>query len=112
MREKLLVINADDLGLSAGVNRGIFEAHLGGIVTSASLMTRWPFATEAAERAKALPRLGVGLHLDFSEWAIVEGEWQTVYEVVNLDDRAAVKDEVERQVSDFLRLMGDRKSVV
>jgi predicted glycoside hydrolase/deacetylase ChbG (UPF0249 family) len=37
---KHLIVNADDLGLSEGVNRGIFRSHENGIVTSASLMVR------------------------------------------------------------------------
>ena len=36
------IVNADDFGQSAGINRGIVEAHERGIVTSASLMVRWP----------------------------------------------------------------------
>src|SRR5690242_15525033 len=106
MGEKLLVVNADDLGLSAGVNRGIFEAHERGIVTSASLMVRWPAAGEGAAYAKRCPRLGVGLHLDFSEWTILEGEWKPLYEVVNLDNPGEVKAEVGRQLSAFLQMMG------
>ena len=39
---KYLVVNADDLGLSTGVNRDIAEAVEHGIVTSTSLMVRWP----------------------------------------------------------------------
>ena len=46
---RCVIINADDFGLSAGINRGIIEAHERGIVTSASLMVRWP----AAEYARA-----------------------------------------------------------
>lgn len=103
--EKLLVVNADDLGLTAGVNRGIFEGHERGIVSSASLMVRWPGVGEAVAFAKSRASLGVGLHLDFSEWAIVEGEWKRLYEVVDLDDSAAVREEVRRQVDAFLRLM-------
>src|SRR3954454_6238462 len=83
--EKWVVVNADDLGLSAGVNRGIFEAHERGIVTSASLMVRWAGAREGAAYAKANPRLGVGLHLDFAEWAIRDDQWVRLYQVVNLD---------------------------
>ena len=45
---RYLIVNADDLGRSPGVNRGVIEAHAGGIVTSASLMVRWPAAAEAA----------------------------------------------------------------
>ena len=38
--DRYLIVNADDFGLSEGVNRGIVRAHEGGIVTSASLMVR------------------------------------------------------------------------
>jgi predicted glycoside hydrolase/deacetylase ChbG (UPF0249 family) len=102
---RLLVVNADDLGLSAGVNRGIFEAHERGIVTSASLMVRWAGVREAAAYAKAHPRLGVGLHLDFAEWAIRDDQWVRLYEVVNLDDARAVRREVDRQVELFEHVM-------
>jgi predicted glycoside hydrolase/deacetylase ChbG (UPF0249 family) len=103
--ERLLIVNADDLGLSAGVNRGIFEAHERGIVTSASLMVRWAAVREGAAYAKAHPRLGVGLHLDFAEWCIREDQWVPLYEVVNLDDTRATRREVERQVELFMHLM-------
>lgn len=61
---RVLVVNADDLGLAPGVNRGIVEAHERGIVTSASLMVLRPAAAEAAELTRALPELAVGLHLE------------------------------------------------
>jgi predicted glycoside hydrolase/deacetylase ChbG (UPF0249 family) len=57
---KLLVINADDLGYDPEIDRGILEAHAGGLVTSATAMVETPFA-EAALRA-APATLGVGLH--------------------------------------------------
>ena len=44
---RILIVNADDFGLSAGVNCGIVEAHDKGIVTSASLMVHMPAAAEA-----------------------------------------------------------------
>jgi predicted glycoside hydrolase/deacetylase ChbG (UPF0249 family) len=103
--ERLLIVNADDLGLSAGVNRGIFEAHERGIVTSASLMVRWGAVREAAAYAKAHSRLGVGLHLDFAEWCIRDDQWVPLYEVVNLDDPLAVRREVERQIDLFWHVM-------
>jgi predicted glycoside hydrolase/deacetylase ChbG (UPF0249 family) len=102
---KWLVVNADDLGLSAGVNRGIVEAHERGIVTSASLMVRWPAAAEAAAYAKSRPQLGVGLHLDFAEWAIRDDEWRRLYQVCDLDNPLAVRREVERQIEQFFHLM-------
>lgn len=58
-----LVVNADDFGISRGVNRGIVEAHRGGLVTSASLMTNLPSAEDAVTRAAVCPDLGLGLHL-------------------------------------------------
>ena len=35
-----LIVNADDFGISEGVNRGIIEAHLRGILTSTTLMVK------------------------------------------------------------------------
>ena len=65
---RYLVVNADDFGLSDGVNRGILEAHDHGIVTSASLMVERPAAVEAVERALEHPRLGLGLHVEVRRW--------------------------------------------
>ncbi len=61
---KRLIVNADDLGLAAGVNRGILEAHERGIVTSASLMVDRPGAAEGAKIARRTPSMSVGLHAD------------------------------------------------
>ena len=58
-----LIVNADDLGRSDGVNRGIFEAHDRGVVTSATLMVGFPAAEAAAAELACHPRLGVGLHV-------------------------------------------------
>ena len=60
---RVLIVNADDFGISRGVNRGIVAAHRAGIVTSASLMANLPSAEDALARAAACPDLGVGLHL-------------------------------------------------
>lgn len=64
---KLLVVNADDFGLAHGVNDGIVDAHVNGIVTSTSLMVQRPAANEAAALAKACPELSIGLHFDDDE---------------------------------------------
>jgi hopanoid biosynthesis associated protein HpnK len=58
-----LIINADDFGISRGVNRGIVQAHRSGLVTSASLMANLPSAEDAVTRAAICPNLGIGLHL-------------------------------------------------
>ncbi|HKP17022.1 MAG TPA: ChbG/HpnK family deacetylase [Gaiellaceae bacterium] len=97
--QRILVVNADDFGRSAGVNRGVIEAHERGIVTSASLMVRYPPAAGAAEYARGRPQLGVGLHVDLGEWAYEDGEWHAVYE---LDDTGA---EVQRQLERFRDLL-------
>ncbi len=66
-KAKRLIVNADDFGISAGVNKGILEAHKQGIVTSTSLMVNMNYADEAVRMKKSLaPRLGLGLHLTLS----------------------------------------------
>jgi predicted glycoside hydrolase/deacetylase ChbG (UPF0249 family) len=60
---KRLIVNADDLGRSAGVNRGILRAHREGIVTSTTLMANAPRAKDAAALVREQRDLGVGVHL-------------------------------------------------
>lgn len=100
-----LIVNADDFGRSPQINAGILRAHAAGIVTSASLMVRWPAARAAVDAARRYPRLGVGLHLDLGEWVFDGGRWDAAYEVVDLDDEEAVRREVETQVLRFRRLV-------
>lgn len=63
--ERQLVVNADDLGWSGSINRGIVEAHVDGIVTSASLLVTAPAFEDAVELAKTAPALSLGVHLNF-----------------------------------------------
>jgi chitin disaccharide deacetylase len=104
--ERYLIVNADDFGQSPGINRGIIEAYEQGIVTSASLMTRWLAAGEAAVYAKEHPKLSVGLHLDLGEWVCREGKWGQLYSVIPLDDKSAVEREIAHQLDVFKYLMG------
>ncbi len=103
---RFLIVNADDFGLTAGVNRGIVEAHERGIVTSASLMVRAPAAAGAASLARAHPRIGVGLHIDMGEWVLRDGRWIARYEFVPEGNAAAAAGELERQLALFVELMG------
>ena len=64
---RTLIVNADDFGRSAEINAGIVQAHRDGIVTSASLMVRWPAAVGAAAYARERPDLALGLHFDLGE---------------------------------------------
>jgi hopanoid biosynthesis associated protein HpnK len=62
-----LIVNADDLGWTQGVNRGIAEAHRNGIVTSTSLLANGCAFEEGVQSALQSPRLGVGVHLNLSD---------------------------------------------
>ena len=64
-----LIVNADDLGWTEGVNRGIGEAHRNGIVTSASLLANGAAFASGAELARSTPGLGVGVHLNLTDGA-------------------------------------------
>lgn len=91
--ERLLVVNADDFGLSSGVNEGILEAHTNGIVTSTSLMLSGNAVDEAAQAAKGHPQLSLGLHF-------IEEE------AVDLDDPVQAADSFNRQLERFRELTG------
>lgn len=101
-----LIVNADDFGLSPGVNKGIIRAHEQGVVTSASLMTRGAGAEAAAEYARAHAGLAVGLHVDMGEWVWRAPEWVLLREVVPGGDPHAVRAEVHRQLKRFVELLG------
>jgi len=61
---KLLIVNADDFGRSAGVNAGTLRAHADGIVTCATAMVLEPAAAPGIRDAgEAEPMLPLGLHL-------------------------------------------------
>jgi predicted glycoside hydrolase/deacetylase ChbG (UPF0249 family) len=104
--ERFLIVNADDFGRSAGVNTGVIKAHEQGVVTSASLMVRWPAAEAAGAYARDNPGLGLGLHLDLGEWVWGEGQWSPLYQVVDLEDPGAVESELESQLTAFRALVG------
>lgn len=94
---KHLIVNADDFGLSVGVNRGIADCHLRGIVTSASLMVDRPGAREAAAISRELPELSIGLHWDGGGEGVPE---------LDPSDVARVRQEFHRQLDRFHQLLG------
>jgi chitin disaccharide deacetylase len=105
-RRRLLIVNADDFGRSPEVNSGVIKAHEQGIVTSASLMVRWPAAHAAAAYGRDNPSLGVGLHVDLAEWDYRDEVWVSVYEVTSVAKPSAVEAEIRSQLASFRELMG------
>jgi len=67
MKKKMLIVNADDFGMSEEISDGIITAHLDGIVTSTSLMVNMPDAERAVRLAQQTPSLDVGMHLNITE---------------------------------------------
>jgi predicted glycoside hydrolase/deacetylase ChbG (UPF0249 family) len=64
---KSLIVNADDFGLTSGVNHAVISAHETGIVTSTTIMVNMPRFEEAARLALQHPSLGVGLHFNITQ---------------------------------------------
>ena len=60
--ENLLIVNADDFGLSKGQNYGIVEACRHGVVTSTTALVNGEAIEHAAALSRTLPELGVGMH--------------------------------------------------
>jgi len=58
-----LIVNADDLGLTAGVNRAIVETHSSGVVSSATLMANGAAFADAVTASRSAPNLSVGCHV-------------------------------------------------
>ncbi len=102
--DRNVIVNADDFGASAGINRAIRECHVRGVVTSASLMVFGKAANEAAAMMNAMPALSVGLHFD------VLGESLT--EDIDLTDHAAMRTAFDAQLAEFERLTGRRPTHV
>ena len=95
---KYLIINADDFGASVGVNRGIFESHTRGVVTSTSLMVTGRAVCEAVAISRDCPGLSLGLHWDVSG----EGDCK----VGRMSNPAAAREAFQRQLDAFATLTG------
>ena len=96
-RERFLIVNADDLGFTAEIDRGIFEAHDRGIVTSASLLVEGADAEAAVQEARKRPKLGLGIHVALG-W-----KGKAVFDAQDLDQ---TQREIDRQLELFVRLTG------
>jgi len=105
-RPRWVIVNADDFGMSAGVNEAVAQTYRHGIVTSASLMVRRAAAADAAVVSRELPELSLGLHVDLGEWEFRQGAWIPLYEVVSIKDASAVRTEAWQQLERFRELVG------
>lgn len=110
-----VIFNADDFGLTPGVNRGIVHAHQQGVVKSTTLMIGMPAEQHAVELAASLPGLKIGLHLRFTAGAPLtkhpnltgnDGNFLRgdKFWVKRDFSRAAIHQEATAQVEHFLRL--------
>lgn len=116
--QRVLIVNADDLGRTAGINAGIFGAHARGVVTSATLMVGFEAAREAAAELARYPGLGVGLHVTLTgatplsppervpSLVDARGRFPAKPEGHGVLDPAEVRAEVEAQLARFRSLTG------
>lgn len=63
---KKLIFNADDFGISQGVNEAIFRAHTEGVLNSTSIMITLKYVPQALDLAKQMPNLNIGLHANLT----------------------------------------------
>jgi chitin disaccharide deacetylase len=75
-RVRRLIVNADDFGLTRGVNRAIVESHRDGIVTSSTLMANGQAFEDAIVHAKSTSRLSIGCHVVLVDGSPVLGGQQ------------------------------------
>ncbi len=64
---KKLIVNADDFGLTEGVNRAILDGHKRGIITNASLLANGGAFDAAVVASRDVEALGVGVHLNLTD---------------------------------------------
>ncbi len=115
---KRLIVNADDFGLTAGVSRGILDAHRRGIVTSTTLLVNRDIDPALLEELKS-SGLGVGLHLNLTLGApvsnpkrvpsLVDDEGKLIRDAREAAARAKADEariELGAQIDAFRRMLG------
>ena len=115
---KALIVTADDFGRSLPVNDAVVDAHVNGILTAASLMVTEVALDDAVARAKALPSLGVGLHMTLVDGIpalppsqipdLVDAQGHFTLDLVRLGARIYLSKEVQRQVVAEMRAQFER----
>lgn len=102
-----LIVNADDFGLTPGVNEGIVDAYRRGILRSTTLMANGPAFGDAVERARTEPGLDIGAHLTLVGGESVAEPGRRLPETVPAlllarPSPAALEREIEAQVEKIL----------
>ncbi len=115
---KALIVTADDFGRSLPVNDAVVDAHVNGILTAASLMVTETALDDAVARAKALPSLGVGLHMTLVDGIpalppsripdLVDAKGHFTLDLVRLGARIYLSKAVQRQVVAEMRAQFER----
>jgi len=95
--KKYCIVNGDDFGASHGINRGILEAHLKGILTSTSLMVNMPGAEEAARLSRQVPLMSIGLHATLTN--------EDGNPLIDFDSPEMCRAELDRQWDRFVELL-------
>ena len=115
---KVLIVNADDFGLTPGVSRGILEAHRNGIVTSTTLLVNREIPPAQRDELQA-SGLGVGVHLNLTLGtpvsnprrvpSLVDAEGRFIRDAREAAARARIDEariELGSQIDAFRKIMG------
>lgn len=115
--KKKLIVNADDFGLSPGVNYGIIESFSHGILTSTTLMINQPFTKHAIELSKLYPKLSIGIHITLDKGHSLHGissltnsenELQNSEYLQKHGKEIDFYNEIESQLKKFILLVGKK----
>ncbi|MDP2966002.1 MAG: ChbG/HpnK family deacetylase [Pelolinea sp.] len=66
IKKRYLIIQADDFGMTRGINRGVIDAFQAGAITNTSLLITMPYIDDAVILAKKNPQLPIGLYLSLT----------------------------------------------
>jgi predicted glycoside hydrolase/deacetylase ChbG (UPF0249 family) len=106
---RFLIINADDLGISSEVNRGIFTAYKHGVVTDSSLLINGACSQEAVTILRKNPQFSAGIHTDLDSllgWESPGKEKFTRQELHQIMNESTfvtkIEQEIHEQIEAFL----------
>lgn len=120
-QKRKLIVNADDFGLSPGVNYGIIETFNYGILSSTTLMINQPYVEHALELSKRFPELSMGIHLTFDKGKALtnvssltdsNGNFLKYAELANIGKEVDFYQEAEAQLKLFIQLTGKKPTHV